>query len=277
MYECCTMHFKITETFTDADVRYVSIHLQTQKGMTNFLGKSVVLGLLTRMQVIVIIFAIIPLIIAKNHGGQKNGLCPKYWKEVGDTCYKQAIHKSDIFDALRSCNLHREYDHFLYQNINEDSSLLLTIGKLYNFFIRSDPQDHFKSKVWINAIKYDGKWIEIHQVLPKESYIELHTILSANLGQEIFDVDFKHFGFDPTTGQDLDGLVFDPKTNKLEISSTSNAFSYICTHKKLKRPGTKCPGKVAECSDRGYCYHGYCQCREGFSGLSCLPSKKNVN
>ena len=94
------------------------------------------------------------------------------------------------------------------------------------------------------------------------------------MGQEIFDVDFKHFGFDPKTGQDLDGLVFDPKTKKLEISSASNAFSYICTHKRLKRPGTKCPGQVAECSDRGYCYHGYCQCGEGFSGLMCLPSKK---
>ena len=95
------------------------------------------------------------------------------------------------------------------------------------------------------------------------------------MGQEIFDVDFKHFGFDPKTGQDLDGLVFDPKSNKLEISSASNAFSYICTHKRLKRPGTKCPGQVAECSDRGYCYHGYCQCGEGFSGLMCLPSKNS--
>ena len=88
------------------------------------------------MQVIVIFFAIIPLTIAKSHNGQFNGICPKNWQEIGDTCFKQTLHKSDIFDALKRCNLHREFDHFLYQNIIEDPSLLLTIGKLYNFYLR---------------------------------------------------------------------------------------------------------------------------------------------
>ena len=218
---------------------------------------------------IIILFYAIPWITTAT---VHNGICLKYWKEAGDdTCYKRNFHQNDFFGALRDCQNHREFDHFLYQDFVEDTSLLLTIGKLYDFYVRSTPQEHFKSKIWLNAIKFNGKWIEIHQV-PTVPYIELTTILPANLGQEIFPVDFKLFGFNQTLGQELDGLIFDPLTNKLELSSTSNAFSSICTHKKLKRPGTKCPGNVAECSDRGYCYHGYCQCRQGFSGLTCLPS-----
>ena len=76
--------------------------------------------------------------------------------------------------------------------------------------------------------------MEIHKVTKD---LDLGKILKGNLGQEIFDVDFEHFGFDPKFGQDFDGLIFDPNSGKFEISSIFNSFTFVCTHKKDKKTG----------------------------------------
>ena len=191
------------------------------------------------------------------------------WRPAGDICYKRDYHAMSFFDALRQCRSMIEYKADIKQEYKEDWSNLLTLGKLYQFF--KDEKSilkHFKHDIRLNAIKYNGVWYEITKV-PKTSYIDLATIESSGIGQQIPKSDIEPFGFNYEWGGDRYGLVFNPRKTELKVSYHSHKHSWLCSHKREKKVGEACPGEVSECNDRGTCYDGICLCRKGYPPPYC--------
>ena len=165
------------------------------------------------------------------------GKCPFDWRPAGDICYKRDYYPMSFFDALRKCRSMIEYKASIKQDYQEDWSNLLTIGKLYQFF--KDEKSilkHFKHDIRLNAIKYDGIWYEITKV-PKTSYIDLATIETSGIGQQIPKSDIEPFGFNYEWGSDRYGLVFNPRKMELKVSYHSHKHSWLCSHKREKKVG----------------------------------------
>ena len=144
----------------------------------------------------------------------------------------------NFFDALRQCKSMIEYRADIQQNYKEDWSNLLTLGKLYQFYKNhgDKPKKHFRHEIRLNAIKFDGIWYEITRV-PDSSYIDLATIESSGIGQQIPESDMEPFGFNYEYGGDRYGLIFDPKTEELKVSYHNYKHSWLCSHKRQNKLG----------------------------------------
>ena len=145
----------------------------------------------------------------------------------------------NFFSALRSCQNRVDPNaKILQQDLKENPSLLLTLGKLREFFQDpyQNPKDFFNEKIRLNAIQYKRNWYEIHNV-PLGTYVDLSKI--SEFGQLIPPLDFEFFGLDYGSGKNRAGLVFDPKWGQLKLEDFNKKFPYICTHKREYRPGKR--------------------------------------
>ena len=166
------------------------------------------------------------------------GWCPFDWRPAGDICYKRDYYPMSFFEALRQCQSMIEYKARIKQNYKEDWSNLLTLGKLYHFWKKEGdrPIKHFRHQIRLNAIKFNGIWYEITNV-PLTSYIDLATIESSGIGQQIPKSDMEPFDFNYEYGGDRYGLIFDPKTETLKVSYHSYKHSWLCSHKRQNKFG----------------------------------------
>lgn len=176
------------------------------------------------------------------HSSHLLGRCPYGWKEAGGyICHRFFGHtkESDFWTALRSCHDEKSSDD-VKQQLNEDESLLLTLGKLYHFNRDGEKaEDYFDHSIRLNAVKYNGIWYEIQRV-PHE-YIHLHELPSmVNHVQALTVNDFIMLGF-PTwlygEGHNGDGLIFNPDENMIKVSDLDFQHPFICTHKRISKPG----------------------------------------
>lgn len=166
----------------------------------------------------------------------------------------------------------------IQQDFLEDVSLLLTVGKLYEFVRdphNSEPSQFFHHTVRLNAIRSQGQWYEI-QKLPSGHFHYSHITDMLNHVQMLTLTEKIGFGFEEVafdeTAEDGDGLIFNPDEWKIKISNADFEFPYVCTHKREYRLGDKCPGQIAECNDRGHCVFGTCNCNYGYGQDNCIES-----
>ena len=152
-------------------------------------------------------------------------------------CFRFGKKPENFFNALRGCQNRVEPNaKILQQELKENPSLLLTLGKLREFFQDpyQSPTSHFNEKIRLNAIQFNRNWYEIHQV-PPNSYVDLTKI--HEFGQLIPPLDFEFFGLDYDMGKNRMGLVFDPKWGQLQLENFNEKFPYVCSHKREYRPG----------------------------------------
>lgn len=118
-------------------------------------------------------------------------------------------------------------------------SLLLTIGKLYEFEKDGNTAaDFFTRPIRINAVSFRGSWFEIHKV--PQDHFEIEDAAMGGFGQEISQDDFDLFGALMENPQDIDdysSLVYDAKAHSFKIVSIGKEYHYGCTHKRENRPG----------------------------------------
>ena len=152
-------------------------------------------------------------------------------------CFRFGKKPENFFNALRGCQNRVEPNaKILQQELKENPSLLLTLGKLREFFQDpyQSPKSHFNERIRLNAIQFNRNWYEIHQV-PPNSYVDLTKI--HEYGQLIPPLDFEFFGLDYDMGKNRMGLVFDPKWGQLQLENFNEKFPYVCSHKREYRPG----------------------------------------
>lgn len=139
---------------------------------------------------------------------------------------------------LRSC--HDQESNDVKQDLDEDTSLLLTLGKLH-YFRRdgAEAEDYFDHSIRLNAIKYDGIWYEIQKL--QHGYIQIHDLPTmVNYVQALTAYDFLTLGFPSTLyheGKNGDGLIFNPKENMIKVSDLDFQHPFICSHKRISKPG----------------------------------------
>ena len=126
-----------------------------------------------------------------------------------------------------------EHNAFIDQDFHEDSSLLLTLGKLHQF--RSDgnnPLRFFKHSVRLNAYKEAGIWYET-QKLQGGDWNMMGSV------QKLSSFDFGQLGAEALydLGQDGDGLIFNPLEIQLKLANSSYKYPFVCTHKAELRMG----------------------------------------
>ena len=91
--------------------------------------------------------------------------------------------------------------------------------------------------------------------------------------QEITKDDLIALGFNDSIyyeGKNYDTLTFDPDHNDLKIVRSYHYFNFVCLHKRIKKPGDKCAGTLAECNNRGTCFEGKCYCLDGYINDPCI-------
>ena len=99
----------------------------------------------------------------------------------------------NFFSALRKCQgQEKETDAKIQQALKEDPTLLLTLGKLREFFKNPNksPKSYFRDKIRINAVKFNGIWYEIHDV-PNGSFVDLNKL--DQIGQLIPPIGSQRF------------------------------------------------------------------------------------
>ena len=178
------------------------------------------------------------------------------------------------------------------QEFKENEALLLTLGKLPQFFSEgNNPSQFFHHTIRINAIKTGGQWYEFQKVA--RDLKNQDRLFDAPEGSwqrlDLYDFEILNVGHLYTEGQEGDGLIFNPNENQLKIAHHGYKYPFVCTHKTEKRIGKiifqcfsgivfiwfslclgpKCPGVVAECNDKGICFNGKCECLDGYSGNTC--------
>lgn len=179
--------------------------------------------------------------------------------------------------ALKSCqNMARHGN--IRQSFNEDISLLLTVGKLYEF-VRDphdpDPSQFFHHTVRLNAVRLEGQWYEI-QKLPSGHFrysdiTELVNQVQILSPDDVFGFGYEEVVLDPTA-EDGDGLIFNPHEWKIKIADVDFEFPFVCSHKREHAQGEVCPGQVSECNGKGTCVFGECYCIPGY-GYGVCDSK----
>ena len=186
--------------------------------------------------------------------------------------FRRGKERENFFDALKTCKKLRDR-HFKHEdNINQDISNLLTLGKLHYF--RSDPHhEHLLGhhNIWINAFKTNNKWYESHRTRHLRFHHHADKLLGSHNVQEISMYDLDKFGQADlfAMGEDGDGLVYDPKTKQLAIKKLHHNYKFVCTHMLEHRAGSACEGRVVECNDKGQCISGICYCITGYAGNAC--------